>query len=208
MKSSADMIEVDLPIIETGRLLLRMFEVSDLDSMVRLFIDAEVQKYLSPENRRTREQMRITLQNLIRHWKERGFGLWCVSKKRDNKMLGYCGFQYFDQTSDREILFAFFKDFWGKGFATEAADACLKFGFEKLLFERVFAATHPENAASRCVLEKIGMVCQEKTTHYGIDTIAYEISRCNFKPSKDFYKLRYENFSYVASGSKQDLRVG
>ncbi len=191
MKSHAYATKSNLPLIETKRLLLRMFEDGDLDFVYRLFNDEEVQKYLSPENRRTREQMKITLRNFGKRWQERGFGLWRVSEKRSNKIFGYCGFQYFDETQDVEILFAFFKDFWGKGFAAEAAKACLKFGFEELQLKKVFAATHPENTASRCVLEKIGMTFEKRNAHYGIDTMTYVISRCDFEPSKDIYKLRY-----------------
>lgn len=189
MESPAKITKFDLPLIETERLLLRMFEARDLDSAFRLFNDEEVQKYLSPENRRTRERMKVTLQNFVKRWRERGFGLWCVSEKSGDKMYGYCGFQHFDETPDAEVLFAFFKDFWGKGFATEAAKACLKFGFEELHFEKVFAATHPENTASVGVLEKIGMTFEKRNAHYGIDTVRYVNSRDDFEPSENFYKL-------------------
>jgi len=192
MVSPAYIEQFGLPLIKTERLSLRMFHVYDFDSVLQLFNDEEVQKYLSPENRRNREQLEFTLKKMSEHWKERGFGLWCVSEKHGGKMLGYCGFQYFDQTLNVEILFAFFKDFWAKGFATEAANACLKFGFEELLFEKVFAATHPENTSSRRVLEKLGMVFEEKSTHYGVDTLTFSISRSDFKPTDNLYKITYK----------------
>jgi len=205
MKISADVTKFALPLIETKRFLLRMFEDRDLDSMFQLFNDEEVQKYLAPENRRTRRQLETTLQNLARHWKERGFGLWCVSEKSGGQMFGYCGFQHFDKTSDVEILFGFLKDFWGNGFATEAANACLKFGFEELRFKKVYAATHPENTASSCVLEKVGMVFEKRTTHYGLETITYSISRSSFEPFEDFYKLKYKNSRLAATCPNQEL---
>ena len=183
----------NLPLIETERLRLRVFEDRDLDSAWRLFNDPEVQKYLSPENRRTREQLTITLRNSVEYWKQRGFGIWCVGEKSRDTMRGYCGFQYLDQTPAIEIVFAFHKNSWGKGFATEAANASLKFGFEELKLEKMYAATHPENTASRCVLEKIGMASETRATHYGIDTITYSIHRGDFEP-RDFYKLIYKNF--------------
>ncbi len=194
MESPAYITKLDFPMIETERLLLRMFEDRDLDSAFRLFNDDDVQKYLSPENRRTRERMKITLQNFVGRWTERGFGLWCVGEKCGGEMLGYCGFQYFDETPEVEIMFAFFKDYWGRGFATEAANACLKFAFQELAPAKVSAVTHPENMASRYVLEKIGMVYEERMAHYGMDTVTYSISRCRFKPSEDIYKLTYKKF--------------
>lgn len=194
MESLACTKKFDLPLIETDRLLLRMFEVRDLEFALRLFNDAAVQRYLSPENRRTREQMEVTLLNFVKYWQERGFSLWCVSEKSSGKLLGYCGFQYFDETPDVEVLFAFFEDFWGKGFATEAAKACLKFGFEELQLEKIFAAAHPENAASRCVLEKIGMTSEGTNRHYGIETITFVISRDDFEQAENIYRLTYNNF--------------
>ena len=191
---SAHTVKFNLPLIETERLRLRMFEARDLDSAWRLFNDPEVQKYLSPENRRTRQQLKIILRNSVEYWKHRGFALWCVEEKSRNSMCGYCGFQYLDTTSAVEIVFAFDKNFWGKGFATEAANAALKFGFEQLKLEKIFAATHPENTSSRRVLEKIGMVFEERATYYGIETATYSIANGNFKPREVFYKLVYKNF--------------
>lgn len=181
--------KLNLPTIETARLRLRMFADRDFDSTWRLFNDPEVQKYLSPENRRARAQVKTILDNSVEHWKRRGFALWCVSEKSRDTMCGYCGFQYFDETPAVEILFAFHKNAWGKGFATEAANASLRFGFERLQLKKIYAATHPENTASRAVLEKIGMVFETRTTHYGIDTATYSISRGGFVPGVDFYKL-------------------
>lgn len=194
MKSPGCAAKYNFPLIETNRLWLRMFEVRDLDSAFRLFNDDAVQKYLAPQNRRTREQMKTTLQNFLQRWQERGFGLWRVSEKGSDKMFGYCGFQYLDKTLDVEISFAFFKDFWGKGFAAEAANVCLRFGFEELLFAKVYAATHPDNLASRGVLGKIGMDFEISTTHYGIDVVTYSISRGDFSPAEKSYKLTYQNF--------------
>lgn len=54
------------PIIETERLLLRMFRDEDLDAVYHLFSDADVQKYLSVENKRTREQVKVNLKNFVR----------------------------------------------------------------------------------------------------------------------------------------------
>ncbi len=193
MESFEHTTKFDFPTIETERFLLRKFEERDLDLAFRLFNDGDVQRYLSPENRRTREQMKITLQNFNKRWKERGFGMWCASQKNGSEMLGYCGFQYFDETSDMEIIFAFFKDCWGKEFATETANACLQFAFEELSAAKVFAVTHPENLASRHVLEKIGMIYEKRMPHYQMETITFSICRSDFVSANYIYKLTREN---------------
>ena len=117
-------------------------------------------------------------------------------------MIGYSGFQYLDNTPQLEVLFGFLKDYWGHGFATEAANACLRFGFEELRCSKVYAVTHPENRASRCILEKVGMAFDKKSEHYRIDSITYKVSRDEYTPSKDFYKLDYENQHQIDANPK------
>ena len=170
----------DDPAVQTERLVLRKFTAEDLDAAYILFNDDEVQKYLSQKNRRNREQLEVLLAKSINYWEKRGFGLFCVTEKNVGKMIGYCGFQYFDNTTDIEIIFGYLKEFWGKGFATEAAKGCLKFGFEKLEFEKVLAATVPENVASRVVLEKLHMKCEENSVHYDMNLLIFSISSADF----------------------------
>ncbi len=177
MRTQAVEKHPEYPVIETDRLLLRMFEAKDLEAAYKLFNDADVQKYLSPQNRRTREQLEISLKKFVGRWKERGFGMWCVTEKHIGKMIGYCGFQSFEQTADVEIVFGYLKEFWGKGVATEALQACLNFGMEKMSFEQIFAVTNPANMGSIRVLEKSGMSFLKREFHYGMETVIYSISK-------------------------------
>ena len=189
MESPSCITKFEFPTIETERLLLRMFEDRDLDSAFRLFNDDDVQKYLSPENKRTRKRLKITLEKLRLRWEERGFGIWCVCEKPSKKMIGYCGFQYLDETEQIEIVFAYLKEYWKKGFATEAANACLKFGFERLEIEKIYAGVHPENTASLHVLKKIGMSFDRASEHYRMNLATYTIARYEYEPIEDFYRL-------------------
>lgn len=183
------------PLIETERLLLRMFRAEDLDTVYHLFSDADVQKHLSVENKRTREQLKVTLKNLVSRWDERGFGVWCVTEKKTDEIVGYCGFQYFDDMPEVEIIFAFLKNFWGKGFATEAAKACLRYWFEELTSDEMFAATSPKNFASLRVLEKIGMSYVGQSAHYRMELVTYSTSRSKYRADNCFYKLTRLDFS-------------
>jgi ribosomal-protein-alanine N-acetyltransferase len=188
--------------LKTSAFILKRAKANDLDVAFVLFNDGDVQKYLSPANRRTREQLKVTLENFTLRWKERGFGIWCVCEKGSKKMIGYSGFQYLDKTPQVEILFGFLKDYWGRGFATEAANACLRFGFEEVQFEKVCAATHREDPASRWVFEKLGMAFDKKSEHYKIDSITFTVSRDEYTQSKDFYKLNYENLLRIETKPK------
>lgn len=176
---------IDCPLIETDRLLLRLFEAADLETAYKLFNDAEVQKYLSEKNRRTREGLKVLLNNSVKYWKTRGYAMLCVADKTTDEMIGYCGFQCFDGTSDIEIVFGYRKEFWGQGIATEAARACLRFGYENLPFDKIYAATVPENTASQKVLKKIRMKYDEKTVHYEMNLLLFSVTRNEFL-SSDF----------------------
>lgn len=171
----------DTTVIETERLSLRLFAEKDLEDAYKLFTDPEVQKYLSPKNRRTREQLKVSLKRFANHWSERGFGILCVTKKENDEMLGYCGFQFFDETKNVEILFCIRLEDWNKGFATEAAKGCIKYGFENLNFDKIYAATDPQNLASQSVLKKLGMHYDEVSNHYEMKLAVFSITRETFR---------------------------
>lgn len=56
--------------------------------------------------------VKVNLKNFVRRWDERGFGSWCITEKKTGEVAGYCGFQYFDNMPQVEIVFAFLKKFW------------------------------------------------------------------------------------------------
>ena len=103
----------------------------------------------------------------VDHWISRslasyqnnGFGLWAVILKESNRFIGQCGItlQDIDGSSVPEIGYHIHKKFWGQGYATEAARACMVYGFEQLKFDRIFIHTYIKNIPSQRVAEKIGM---------------------------------------------------
>ncbi len=183
------------PIIETERLILRMFKVEDLDVAYQLFNDADVQKYLSVANLRTREQMKVTLEIFVRRWRERGFGIWCVTDKRSGDAIGYCGFQYFEGSEELELLFAFLKNYWRRGLATEVARTCLKFWFEQLDSMKVAGVFSPENVGSQKVLEKNGFRFAGNSVCREIKTVVYSIYRHEYQADNSFYKLSWDYYN-------------
>lgn len=94
-----------------------------------------------------------------------------------------------------EIVFAFLKNFWGSGVATEAAKACLRFWFEELTSNEMLAATSPENTAAQRVLEKTGMCYVEQSAHYRMKLVTYSISRHEYRADNSFYKMTRLDFS-------------
>lgn len=164
--------------IQTQRLILRKFTPQDIDELYRLFNDPDVMQYMGGvRNRQITEQR---LSQIIDHW-QHGFSMWAVVRKSDQQMLGRCGLIYLDNTPEVELGYTFFKEFWGKGYATEAGLASLKYGFEIANLDRIVAITHPQNIASRRVMEKLGMKYEKKAFYYNTNVVYYALSRNQFQ---------------------------
>ncbi|HWT01443.1 MAG TPA: GNAT family N-acetyltransferase [Pyrinomonadaceae bacterium] len=170
---------MSIPEIETARLRLRGFTPDDLDALCQVFGDPEVMKYISGGEPRTREATEEGLLRSIEGWRKRGFGLWAVVEKETGELIGYCGLISLEDTPEIEVAYGLMRSAWGKGFAAEAARASLGYGFNELKLERIVAVVNPENAASRRVLEKLGMKYAKNARHYGADLMYYEISPLN-----------------------------
>jgi ribosomal-protein-alanine N-acetyltransferase len=165
-----------LPEIETERLLLRQFTMDDLDELARIFASPEVMRYLGlnclPMRR---EETETALASMIRHWQRNNFGRWAVVSKEDGKLIGCAGLRSFEDSA--ELVYLLDEPYWGKGLATEIAEACLQFGFERHNFPRIIAMTRHGNLRSQHIMKKIGMRFDKEDTVFGIFIVMYEISR-------------------------------
>jgi ribosomal-protein-alanine N-acetyltransferase len=85
--------------------------------------------------------------------------------------------QYLPETDEVEVDFILGTKFWGQGFATEAGQASLQYGFENLDIDIIVGIVHTDNAASQRVLEKIGMRFMEAKAYFGMACYRYAIVR-------------------------------
>lgn len=88
---------------------------------------------------------------------KRGFGLWRVVEKASGLSVGICGLIQREVLADPDVGYAILARFAGRGFAQEAAQACVDHGRSKLAMGKIVAITTPDNKASQRVLEKIGL---------------------------------------------------
>lgn len=162
---------------------------SDLDALMPILGDPEVMKYLGIEagTTLTREETETMLGQMIEAWKHRGWGRWVVVQKDDNKVIGFCGYRLLDNTP--ELLYVFAKSAWGRGLATEAARATLRYGFEELQFPRIIAATRHAHTASIRVMKKIGMQYEKDVNLFGVEGVTYVATPDNFQASDSTYLL-------------------
>ena len=175
--------------IETERLRLRMPASSDLDALLPIVGDPEVMKYLGIEagTTLTRAETETMLGQMIDAWKRRGWGRWVVMQKDDNKVIGFCGYRLLDNTP--ELLYVFAKSAWGRGLATEAARATLRYGFEQLQFPRIIAATRHAHTASISIMRKIGMKYEKDVNLFGVEGVSYVATLDEFKADGSTYLL-------------------
>jgi RimJ/RimL family protein N-acetyltransferase len=85
------------------------------------------------------------------------YGRWAVHTKAENEFIGWCGLKSRPERKEIDLGYRFIRSSWGKGFATEAAYASLRYGFDKLQLDRIIGRAMPQNLASIRVLEKCGM---------------------------------------------------
>jgi ribosomal-protein-alanine N-acetyltransferase len=118
---------------------------------------------------------------MVGHWTRHGFGPWVVIHEADGELIGHCGLRYWPDSPDVEVLYALDRRHWGRGFATEAARASLRHGFEALALDRIIAAAFLDNPASRRVLEKIGMRQERTFAFAGREAAGYALTRAEFR---------------------------
>jgi [ribosomal protein S5]-alanine N-acetyltransferase len=172
-------------LLETQRLILRRITPDDFDNLHRMNSDPVVMKYVGDGTVRNREQMLGEIEMLISHYiRKPGLGVWAVELRDSHVFVGASGLVYYDNTKDIEVGYRFLKEHWNKGYATEAASALLKYGFEKLGLKKIVSSAHMANRASTRVMEKIGMRYVDDRFHYNSMQSYYEISRREYDQRK------------------------
>lgn len=151
--------------VETERLRLRQWIESDREPFARLNTDPRVMEFLpSILDRAASDGMIDRLQTLII---DRGWGCWAVESKQDKQFIGYVGLHI--PTADLpfspcvEIAWRLAFEYWGKGYATEAAQAALKIGFNRLNLPEIVSFTTIDNHRSSAVMERLGMIREAET---------------------------------------------
>ncbi|MBF4692013.1 GNAT family N-acetyltransferase [Fusibacter ferrireducens] len=142
--------------LETERLIIRDPIIEDFNSIWKMRRDETVTQFTGGVTKLARdeayEKHLKRCENFDDTAKE-----YAVVLKATNEYIGYCGFQYCSILDGLEILYGYDKQYWGNGYAVEAAKAILEFGLNQLNLDEVLAAVNYENVASDKVLIKIGM---------------------------------------------------
>ena len=168
--------------IETERLLLRDLCNEDAEGIYKLDSDPEVHKYLGKKPIETLDESYKIIEYINIQYQENGIGRWAVIEKETGNFIGWSGFKFITSPINGrknyfDLGYRFIRKFWGKGFASESAKACLNYGFTKMNQKEIFAMADKNNSASNKILQKIGMT--------KIDSFYYENVPHNFYMKKN-----------------------
>jgi RimJ/RimL family protein N-acetyltransferase len=139
------------------RLLFRKFTEEDAHLIYDLNFDPEVTKYLHEEPTTEQKAKHILNDIILPQYTLYNHGRWAVHLKAGMEFIGWCGLKYRPELDKVDLGYRFMKTAWGHGYATEAANQTIKYGFQDLSLIEIFAAAHVDNVASLRVLEKCGM---------------------------------------------------
>lgn len=164
--------------IETDRLVLRPFLPGDQEAMHAIYADPEVMRHVGHGAHRTPAETAAALRVYGDVLARRGFSFLAVVERDAGAPIGDGGLHPLAGTGpDVELGYTLARAAWGKGYATELGRALVEHAFTALGVPRVVAQVEPANAASRHVLEKLGMTARETRTAYGRPHLFYVVER-------------------------------
>lgn len=143
--------------LETTRLILKPGTLQDAPHLLVLNSDPEVVRFTGDVSLlNILEAEKLVKERLIPQFEKYRMSRFSTFLK-DGTYIGWCGLKYFPETNEVDLGYRFMKKYWGKGYATEASQICLKYGFETLGLKRIIAKAMPDNIGSIKVMQKLGM---------------------------------------------------
>lgn len=178
--------------IETDRLILRPWTDEDRSQFARINGDPLIMEYM-PRVLPPADSDKL-VDRFQKHIKKHGYGMFAVERKEDGVFMGTVGLNSVEFkapfTPATEIAWRLDYEFWGKGYATEAANAVLEYGFDKQGLKEIVSFTVRDNTGSVQVMKKIGMTYDEKgdfkypglpKDHPSSDFVLYRLYKKDFK---------------------------
>jgi RimJ/RimL family protein N-acetyltransferase len=156
--------------VETERLFLRRWDRrTHSDGLAGVNADAEVMEFINARAPLTRVESRFMSDRIAEHWRTYAFGLWAVEEKPTGRPVGFAGLSHplwlpgWERTV--EVGWRLHRDVWGRGYATEAGRAALRYGFERVELAEIIALIHPDNQRSLAVASRLGLELRARIPH-------------------------------------------
>ncbi|MDE7174421.1 MAG: GNAT family N-acetyltransferase, partial [Helicobacter sp.] len=152
-------------ILATQRTILREYTQKDFETLCEILGDSQTM-YAWGQGFEAQETQEW-LDEQIKSYEQNGFGIWAIFDKKSGEIIGNAGLNYKTIHADKiaqdkpqkviEIGYLLRHDFWGKGYATECANACMEYAFSVLGLEKVHCFVKEDNLASIKVAQRLGM---------------------------------------------------
>lgn len=163
-------------IVETERLWLKEYVPEDAEAAFELGSNPLVQRYTGAPCLTSVEEARtVLLQRPIEDYRKYGFGRWAVVLKANAKVIGFAGLKYLEEWREVDLGYSLLPEHWGLGLATEASQACVRYGFQTLQLSRILGLVDPAHVRSVRVLEKCGLAFEKMVEYRGQQTAQYVI---------------------------------
>ena len=170
---------------QSDRLYFRELKEEDAKDMFELDSDPMVHQYLGNKPLTSINETEEVIQFVKKQYTENGIGRWAMIKKEDDAFLGWCGLKLIHEPMDGkdfhyDLGYRLIRKYWGQGYASEGALACLDYAFLEMKLPVLYASAHVENIASNKIIQKLGFTFK--------DQFKFEDELCNRYSKKNTIK--------------------
>ncbi len=153
--------------LKTERLQLREFSAADAPYMLRQLNEPSFIENIADRGVRTLQQAEAYLQNgAMASYQSTGFGFWAVIERTSGHIIGMCGLVKRDNLPHTDLGYSFLPEYFGHGYAFEAAQACMQAAKQTFHLPEILAIVNTNNLPSRKLLEKLGFSFQRMVALY------------------------------------------
>jgi RimJ/RimL family protein N-acetyltransferase len=144
-------------VFETSRTRVRKWRESDLTAILTVYGDRDAMRWVGDGEPISAADARRWMQVTSENYEKRGYGMFAVELPSSGEVIGFVGIVHPNQQEEPEIKYAYLRQYWGLGIATEVARGMIRYGEVTHGLRHIIATTAPENLASHRVLLKAGM---------------------------------------------------
>jgi RimJ/RimL family protein N-acetyltransferase len=161
--------------LETERLVLRAYRLSDFEDHFKLHADPNIMRYLLGQKPLSRFEAWRHMAYIVGHWELLGYGYFVAEEKATGRFVGRIGFTNPEGWPGFELGWTLAPEFQGRGFATEGARVLLNYAFDEMKRDHVISVIHPDNKPSIRVAERLGEKLEGETEVGDMHMLIYGI---------------------------------
>jgi RimJ/RimL family protein N-acetyltransferase len=161
--------------LETERLILRTYRLSDFEDHFKLCADPNIMRYLIGGKPMSRLEAWRHMAFLVGHWELLGYGYFAAEEKATGRFVGRIGFTNPEGWPGFEVGWTIAPEFQGRGFATEGGRFLLDYAFNEMKRDHVISVIHPDNKPSIRVAERLGEKLEGQTEVADMSMLIYGI---------------------------------